>query len=88
MTDEQIVKALECCERKSCHECPYRMEKVCHQRNPMIGDILDLINRQRAEIERLKNYNEDLLKSNTILSNYVDKCDMGSLVKDFIKSHI
>lgn len=53
MTDNEIIKALECCGRESCLSCPYRDGK-CHQGNPMIRDARDLINRQQAEIERLQ----------------------------------
>ena len=53
MTDNEIIKALECCGRESCNGCPYRNGK-CHQGNPMIRDARDLINRQKAEIESLK----------------------------------
>jgi hypothetical protein len=57
MTDEQIVKALECCiqiDVYSCYRCPlYERGQGC-----LGGDIrvvaLDLIKRQQAEIERLK----------------------------------
>lgn len=56
MTDEQIVKALGCCiqiDVNSCYSCPlYDREQGC-----LGGDIrvvaLDLIKRQRAEIEKL-----------------------------------
>lgn len=52
MTDEQIIQALECCyiHGKKCGQCRandfecLELEKI----------TLDLINRQRAEIERLK----------------------------------
>lgn len=54
MTDNEIIKALECCGRESCNGCPY--DKNCHQGNPMIRDALDLINRQQAEIERLSTF--------------------------------
>lgn len=53
MTDNEIIKALECCGRESCLSCPYRDGK-CHQGNPMIRDARDLINRQKVEIEQLK----------------------------------
>ena len=52
MTDNEIIKGLECCGRESCNGCPYN--KNCHQGNPMIGDALDLIKRQQEEIEGLK----------------------------------
>ena len=53
-TYEEIIKALECCltvEVKGCGECPYRDENCI---NRIMTDALDLINRQRAEIESLK----------------------------------
>lgn len=61
MTDEQIIKALECCatdKTDDCFRCPY--DKMVY--NPGYGwcadrcreDALNLINRQKAEIESLK----------------------------------
>ena len=54
MTDTEIIKALECCGRESCNGCPYRTDRICHQGNPMIRDALDLINRQKAKIEKFE----------------------------------
>ncbi len=56
MTDNEIIKALECCNKsdsgKSCFECSYRQycPDCLTRRNK---DIIDLINHQKAEIERL-----------------------------------
>lgn len=49
-TDEEIIKALECCSENGagCHICPLRKERGC--KNFFDADI---IKRQRAEIERL-----------------------------------
>lgn len=60
MTDNEIIKALECCQTqyaKNCEKCPYeRYKKPCISAitcsSQMRADLLDLINRQRAEIER------------------------------------
>lgn len=56
MTEEQIVKALECCIKddydKGCTECPIHCYKGCDFH--LAKFALDLINRQKAEIERLK----------------------------------
>ena len=56
MTDEQIIKALECClnadSRFECYECNYHDKAHCL--DSMIIDTLNLINRQKAEIERLQ----------------------------------
>ena len=57
MTDNEIIKALECCSKpvieECCLECPYYLggQENCHK---LLGDIIVLINRKQAEIERLK----------------------------------
>ena len=55
-TDEEIVKALECCQSHTitdCRDCPNRASgDNCV--NELMRNALDLINRQKAEIERLK----------------------------------
>ena len=55
MTDNDIIKALECCSvhPMKCKKCPYKGNECCT--NAHRKDALDLINRQNAEIERLKN---------------------------------
>lgn len=51
MTDKEIVKALECCISSfSCDECPYHNVISCS----MERDVLDLINRQQAEIDKYR----------------------------------
>ena len=55
MTDNEIIKALECCVDCNCEECPC-YKKVCGQKRCTEIDeeeILNLINRQKAEIESL-----------------------------------
>ena len=49
MTYEQIIKALECCRDNNCNECPI---EGCTDN--IFRNALDLINRQRAEIEQWK----------------------------------
>ena len=57
MTDEQIIKALECCKIGNCDDCPfYGIKEDCDVELP--EEALDLINRQKAEIERLQKENE------------------------------
>ena len=57
MTDNEIIKALECCTMNSCSECPIEKFKVLGA-GSCISEILtaalNLINRQKAEIERLE----------------------------------
>ena len=54
MTDEQIIKGLEyCCDKDSpsCRDCPcFESPEGCVTQT----DYLDLLKRQKAEIERLK----------------------------------
>lgn len=54
LTDEQIIKALECCAGDDgCNVCPmYKPSSECI--TELQGKVLDLINRQKAEIERLE----------------------------------
>lgn len=67
MTDEQVVKAFECCKKieegcshEYCFECPMFEEDVDECTASLFGKVLDLIKRQQAEIEdlieRLKEY--------------------------------
>jgi hypothetical protein len=69
MTDNDIIKALECCrDFGDCSLCPYEKatfenEADCAQR--MHTDALDLINRQKAEIDRLEKQIKELLISET-----------------------
>jgi hypothetical protein len=66
MTDNDIIKALECCSKAKCKEGPYdKDEKVdifditCIIN--MAKDALDLINRQKAEIEEKSNKLREVL---------------------------
>ena len=53
MTDNDIIKALECCASEGCKNCPYDSKCGISESN-MPKDALDLINRQKVQIERLK----------------------------------
>lgn len=52
MTDNEIIKALECCRDDTCVSCPICTEGLCN--GGLHKNTLDLINRQKAEIERLE----------------------------------
>ena len=71
MTDNEIIKALECCigdtEGKNCFDCHLYEIDDCQAQ--MCLDALDLINRQKAEIEKLKAEKNILL--NTTVSAYL-----------------
>ena len=53
MTDNEIIKALECCITNKCDECA--IYKECHNENSKgrVQVVLDLINRQQTQIEKL-----------------------------------
>lgn len=53
LTDSEIIKALDCCKYDDCNNCPNVVDN-CHAN--LIDYALDLINRQKAEIERLKEF--------------------------------
>ena len=60
MTDNEIIKALECCishkGNVACKSgCPFHEQELCiEDGDALLKHSLDLINRQKAEIERLK----------------------------------
>ena len=65
MTDTEIIKALECCLDCNCSECPAMDEDGnCHETN--YSEVLDLINRQKEEIEELTTRNDKLKNHFTI----------------------
>lgn len=63
-TDEEVIKALELCYTPkgtsyTCAKCPFHeLRALCKVERDRAA--LDLINRQRAEIERLQKYNTDV----------------------------
>ena len=69
MTDAEIIKALECCcdtkEIVCTDKCPL-YDCDCDCWSVMKHDVLDLINRQKAEIERL---NKEISISQHLLSD-------------------
>ena len=74
MTDNEIIKALEICANNGdCKECAINPHhgNYGYCTSLAIKAALDLINRQKAEIERLQGYNENLLTANTALSNEI-----------------
>lgn len=60
MTDKEIIKALgiHTNEKYNCAGCPYISYDDCSDK--IVTDALNLINRQQAEIERLKRENKIL----------------------------
>ena len=59
MTGEQIIKALECCENNTCFGCPFYVD-IGFKCKGADAQLIDLINRQQAEIERCHKEFEEL----------------------------
>ena len=97
MQDNDIIKALECCNKlnhnewsanlKICkEECPYKANCYDEEKNiNMISDTLDLINRQQAEIERLKKENLILSQKRANLFEILETNEKGRIrgIKEF-----
>lgn len=77
MNDNDVIKALECCNvpmNKSCKKCLYRYTaKSINSNCNLHKDILDLINRQKAEIEDL---NAKFRHSAEMVDILNDACDI------------
>lgn len=54
MNDNEIIKALECCRDCKCKDCPCYNKETDGCKELDEQDILDLINRQKVEIEKLQ----------------------------------
>ena len=52
MKDNEIIKALECCSKNKCLSCPAYTDRLCQL--TLFDNVFNLINRQKAEIERLQ----------------------------------
>ena len=59
MTNKEIIKALECCESHTCFGCPFYAD-MGYKCKGVNAQLIDLINRQQAEIDRLTKYNTDV----------------------------
>ena len=60
MTDNEIKKALECCIDGYCRGCMYGDTDQFHCKDDLMQNALDLINRQKAEIDILIRKKETL----------------------------
>ena len=95
MTDNEIIKALECCVASNCGDCTIfnnkeirRVPGRCVQ--TLEKNALDLINRQQAEIERLKtfkSYFDELYGKGLEVANWHENGDLEPF-DDFYDSAI
>ena len=74
MTDNEIIKALECCPRgigMKCEKCPMFRTNDCMSK--LHVNTLDLINRQKTENENLKVENQSLRSAANSLKMHYEK---------------
>lgn len=76
MTNKEIIKALECCKKDDCDNCPNDFGNCCAN---LAGCSLDLITRQRAEIEMTDN---EIIK---YLEQAIDKYNKNEIFVDNIR---
>lgn len=91
-TDEEIIKAVECCSEPCCvcDECPLYCVGVNCSSFELHRYALDLINRQKTEIERLKEESSDKERAYTdeycLRKEWKDKCRQLLIEKQTAKS--
>ena len=81
MTDNEIIKALECCGNivdSTCKGCVYHETYNASCVVRLMRDALDLINRQKAEVERLKHRKTELQIRNQELQH-----EKSEAIKEF-----
>ena len=88
MTDNEIIKALECCgdPYSICAECPIKDDHGCNEQ--LANYALDIIKRQQAEIERLESANDKKFNQWNMLAEKTKQhyADLYNEAKDILKS--
>ena len=78
MTDDEIMKALECCAMNKCDKCSIKYECRGNKiRATVIIAAFDLINRQRERIEELEK--GELSKAMTFNSDTIKRCSAEAI---------
>ena len=82
MTEEKIINALKlhASEKSKCLDCPYYHEQACSY--DMAIDALDLINRQKAENEKLQSDNSSMQSTLAKMSMGVEEAK-AEAIKEF-----
>lgn len=85
MTDNEIIKALECCVIKDCGNCPVNHIGFCV--DDAMKEALALITRQKGEIERLEDlvYLADSETANVRDLYFEEKSERAEAIKEFAK---
>ena len=82
MTDNEIIKALEEHLQK-CQNIKYGARQKILVDSDFLKDVLDLINRQKAEIERLKADKEALINGQETLQKNLPKTIRAETITEF-----
>ena len=88
MTDNEIIKALECCGFEygnPCSVCPKYEKDNDFCQEELHNYALDLINRQQAEIERLKIENQSLRSAANSCKLHYNEA-RAEAVKEFVEN--
>ena len=79
LTDEEIVKALECCanggSQKDCELCPIGIIKCSEQENLMPQLALDLIHRLQSENKELRTESDRMVAEHLAFTELAKKAD-------------
>ena len=74
MTDNEIIKALECCcIEHACSKCHYSKTCSANCINEIMRDTLDLINSQKAQLEKKDTEIDILIRKKETLSNEISE---------------
>ena len=85
MTDNEIIKLLECCKKSQCSKCYYSKECDGYTQ---VNYALDLITRQQEEIERLESANDEKFRQWDMLAEKTKQqyANLYEEAKDILKS--
>ena len=88
LTDEELIKAIECCIKYNCRKCPYILKHIdCVSDKRAEKDFIDLIKRLQTKNDELQKQVDELKQENSILSVTVELQDnaIEQAVKDTAK---
>ena len=93
LTDEEIIKALECCSNyNDCDKCNFEpkdnKKKTIGCCLEIMKNAIDLITRQKAEIERLESANDEKFRQWDMLAEKAKQhyADLYNEAKDILKA--
>lgn len=92
MTDSEIIKALECCINCDCKNCPCKVDESHCDEIPT-EEILDLINRLKAELDESREKNaglalallHEVVNEDEQLRNEITKVAKSEARKEFVE---